>query len=224
MNSAAVTAYRLVVFLLALGYSLYLFAATDRSAFGWQFRYLTIWGLTANLIVAGQMLRLSLRKTHNDWNSFVSMAVVLNVVVVVNYWKLFFTDPKALDPNGNGLVWYMEYYLHLMGPVLMVTDAFFIQGAFRNVKRVCLYAIGLGVAYPVWVEFLVAPLNSTPAGTVTSGLPYPFLNNMQIPQRLAFYGTIMATNFVFIGIGWGVARFLRSAASGDATVPVPSEP
>jgi len=207
MSSSSVKTYRWLVFLLALGYSLYLFVVTDHSAFGWQFRFLTVWALTANLLVAGQMLRLSLGKTKNDWNSFVSMGIVLNVVVVVNYWKLFLTDPTALNSDGDGLIWYMEYYLHLIGPILMVFDAFVFVGAFRNVRRVCLYAVILCLAYPVWAEFVVAPMNFLPRGSVTNGLPYPFLNNMQIPQRLTFYSTIMASNFVFIGIGWGIARF-----------------
>lgn len=207
MSSGSVKTYRWLVFLLALGYSLYLFLVTDHSLFGWQFRYLTIWALTTNLLVAGQMLRLSLGRTKNDWNSFVSMGIVLNVIVVVNYWKLFLTDPTALNSDGNGLIWYMEYYLHLIGPILMVFDAYVFIGAFRNVRRVCLYSVILCLAYPAWAEFLVAPMNSRPNGSVTNGLPYPFLNDLQIPQRLTFYGTIMASNFVFIGIGWGIARF-----------------
>jgi len=206
MNSGSVKIYRWLVFLLALGYFLYLFMVTDHSLFGWQFRYLTIWALTTNLLVAGQMLRLSLGRTKNDWNSFVSMGIVLNVIVVVNYWKLFLTDPTALNSDGNGLIWYMEYYLHLIGPILMVFDAFVFIGAFRNVRRVCLYSVILCLAYPVWAEFLVAPMNSRPNGSVTNGLPYPFLNDLQIRQRLMFYGTIMGSNFVFIGIGWGIAR------------------
>ena len=205
MTSRSIVSYRWSVFLLALGYSLYMFMVTDRSAFGWHFRYLTIWALTANLLVAGQMLRLSLGKTKSDWNSFVSVALVLNVVVVVNYWKLFLTDPKALNPNGNGLVWYLEYYLHLVGPALMAIDAFAILGVFRNLRRVCFYAVTLNLAYPIWVECVVAPRNNSPFGTVTSGLPYPFLNDMQLTQRLTFYMTILVTNFVFIVVGWRLA-------------------
>lgn len=210
MNSRSVLNYRWTVFLLALGYFAYLFWSTDKSAFGWQFRYLTIWALTTNFLVAGQMLRVSLGRTANDWNSFVSMGVVLNVVVVVNYWKLYFENPASLNTSGEGLVWYMEYYLHLLGPLLMAIDAFLILGVFRNLPRVFLYALLLGTAYPVWAEFVVAPMNSQPAGSVTSGLPYPFLNNMAVSERLTFYGVITVTIFVFIGLGWGLSRSIEA--------------
>jgi len=206
MNSRSVLNYRWTVLLLAMGYFIYLFWSTDKTAFGWQFRYLTIWALTTNVLVAGQMLRLSLGKTTKDWNNFVSMGVVLNVVVVVNYWKLYFENPASLNASGQGLVWYMEYYLHLMGPLLMAIDAFLILGVFRNLPRVFLYALLLGTAYPLWSEFVVGPMNSQPAGSVTNGLPYPFLNNMEVSQRLTFYGIIIVTIFVFIGLGWGLSR------------------
>jgi hypothetical protein len=210
MNSRSVLNYRWTVFLLALGYFLYLFWSTDKTAFGWQFRYLTIWALTTNFLVSGQMLRLSFGRTTKDWNSFVSMGVVLNVVVVVNYWKLYFENPASLNASGQGLVWYMEYYLHLLGPLLMAIDAFLILGVFRNLPRVCLYALLLGTAYPLWAEFVVAPMNNQPIGSVTNGLPYPFLNNMEVPQRLTFYGIITVTIFVFIGLGWGLSRSIES--------------
>ena len=58
--------YRVTVFALALGYWLYQFTQTDLDAFGWQFRFLTIWALTANLVVAGQMLRRSLGLSNAD--------------------------------------------------------------------------------------------------------------------------------------------------------------
>ena len=206
MNHRRILSYRWTVFLLALGYSLYMFTVTDRSAFGWQFRFLTIWALTANLIASAQMLRLSMGRTKNEWNSFISMGVVLNVVVVVNYWKLYFENPASVNSSSQGIAWFLEYYLHLMGPLLMALDAFFILGAFRNVPRVLLYAVLLGVAYPLWSEFVVLPMNSSPAGKVTSGLPYPFLNDMEVTARLTFYGILNATNFVFVGIGWLLAR------------------
>ena len=223
MNSRSVLNYRWMVFLLALGYFLYLFRGTDKTAFGWQFRYLTIWALTTNVLVAGQMLRLSLGKTTKDWNSFVSMGVVLNVVVVVNYWRLYFEDPTSLSTSGQGLVWYMEYYLHLMGPLLMVIDAFLILGVFQNLPRVFLYALFLGTAYPLWAEFVVAPMNSQPAGSVTNGLPYPFLNNMDVSQRLTFYGIIIGFNFVFIGLGWGLSRWIQGLRRNRLAVAVAEE-
>jgi hypothetical protein len=43
-------------------------------------------------------------------------------------------------------------------------------------------------AYLAWSEFFVQRFNDVPTGAVTSGLPYPFLNDMELPARLQFYG------------------------------------
>ena len=99
-------------------------------------------------------------------------------------------------------------------------DAFFIHGVFRRLKRVFLYALIMGIAYPVWAEWIIAPLNNKPAGTQTSGLPYDFLNDMVISERLIFYSAITISNFVFILIGWGIAHTIarnttRSARNRD---------
>ena len=46
-----IRAYRVVVFALALGYFIYQFFNANWDSFGLQFRFLTIWALTLNLIV-----------------------------------------------------------------------------------------------------------------------------------------------------------------------------
>jgi len=201
------TVFRSIVFLLALGYWIYQFFRIESwSDYGWQFRYLTIWTLTANAIVAGQMLRLSLRQSTNEIPAFVSFTVVMNISVVVNYWRLYLADPANFYPEGESLDWWQEYYLHVLGPLLMWIDAFFIHGVFRRLKRIFLYAFVFGLSYPLWIEWIVAPLNNEPAGTVTNGLPYEFLNDMVISERLVFYSAIIISNIVFILIGWGISR------------------
>ena len=35
---------------------------------------------------------------------------------------------------------------------------------------------------------MVQRLSDSSAGSVTSGLPYPFLNSMELAERLGFYG------------------------------------
>jgi hypothetical protein len=64
-TSRLVTNFRWIVFLLALGFWFYQFSQTSLDKFGWQFRFLTIWGLTFNLIVAYLMLRYSLGRRQN---------------------------------------------------------------------------------------------------------------------------------------------------------------
>ena len=196
--------YRIFVFTLALGYFLYQFIQADYSAFGIQFRFLTIWALTANLIVAAHMVRLSLGWTSKRWDAFVSLAVVLSMSVVFNYWRLYLDDPANFYSDGEYIKWHQEYYLHVLGPLLLWFDAFCIQRVFRKFWGVLIAALIFGVVYPVWIEFLVAPLNTLPAGDVTNGLPYDFLNNMTADARLIFYLMISALNVIFILISFGL--------------------
>ena len=87
--SPTVTYFRWTIFLLALGFWFYQFTQTSLDAFGWQFRFLTIWGLTANLVVSWMMLRLVLGKSTKTYNPLVSATVVLGAIVVFMYWKLW---------------------------------------------------------------------------------------------------------------------------------------
>ncbi len=203
-----IKAFRIVVFLLTVFYSLEQFVDLDPDTFGWQFRYLTIWTLTANMIVAFQMLRLSYEKTTQRWESFVSLVVVMNMAVVVQYWRLYLMDPLNVSP-AEGTLWWKEYYLHALGPVLMWIDAFFILGVFSRLKPVFLAAIVLGIAYPAWCELVLHHMNEKPVGSVTAGLPYPFLNNMEFGTRMFFYAASTAANFVFIIFGWNIAQGVK---------------
>jgi hypothetical protein len=200
--------FRTIVFLLAAFYWCEQFFHLNPTSYGWQFRFLTIWTLTANVIVSAQMLRLQLGRSTARWDSFVSLVVVMNMAVVLQYWRLYFLDPANVT-TGDGPVWWKEYYLHLLGPILMWIDAFFILGVFTRLRPVFVAALMLGVIYPVWIELIIHPLNSKPVGLVTAGLPYPFLNNMEFGGRMIFYVASTVANFVFICIGWALARGLK---------------
>lgn len=195
------------MFALALGFWISQFFATDLTRFGIQFRFLTIWTLTFNVVVAAQMLRLSLGKSVVRMDAFVGLVIVMNMAVVVQYWRLYFMDPTLVQSDG-GLPWYREYYLHALGPVLVWIDAFFILGAFRKVQGTCFYAILIGILYPLWIELLVQPMNDFPVGSQTNGLPYPFLNDLTVTGRMIFYAISTIANFVFIAIGVGLARMI----------------
>ncbi|NOX41736.1 MAG: hypothetical protein GXP05_14905 [Alphaproteobacteria bacterium] len=203
----AVTNFRWLVFLLALGFWIDLFFTTDYSTFGWQFRYLTNWGLTANVLVAWFMLRVSLGRSDKTYNSFVSASVVLGAIIAFMYWKLFFIDPKLIN-GDNILPWYQEYYLHGGTQILMMFDAFFILGAFRRVWATLATSLVIFFSYIAWTEFVVQPMNNLPLGSATSGFPYPFLNDMAQGQRLGFYVTTIASAILFLGIGVAIARAL----------------
>jgi len=201
--------FRSIVLTLAFGYWLYRFVQTDWTAFGAQFRFLTVWSLTLNLLVAAQMLRISLGWSKARWDAFTSFAVVMSMSVVFNYWRLYLDDPGNFYADGDIIEWHQEYYLHVLGPVLLWFDAFFIHRVFRKLGTVFVAALCFGVIYPAWIELLVQPLNDMPVGNVTNGLPYDFLNNMEWSERLIFYLAITAINFVFILLSWGIQKFIN---------------
>ncbi len=64
----------------------------------------------------------------------------------------------------------------------------------------------------MWTELVVGTFNTTPAGSVTSGLPYRFLNNLEFADRAVFYAqnvlVAVVMVFVFTGIAWGLRKFL----------------
>ncbi|MGS4946954.1 hypothetical protein ACVDG3_15865 [Meridianimarinicoccus sp. RP-17] len=208
-------AYRWIVLLLAIVF--FIDRATvedfaDWSDFGWQFRYLTIWALTGSLVAAAMMLTRRFGQRDGRGAVFVSVVAVMNMIVVVSYWRLYFDDPTLVN-GDNDIVPAREYYLHLAGPLLQWIDVLAIKRGFRRVLAVALW-LGVAVlAYLGWSEFVVAPLNDEPVGTVTAGLPYPFLNNMPPTARLAFYGATWASGLVFIALLRGLQGLVDRAGS-----------
>jgi hypothetical protein len=206
LENKLVIYYRTIVFLIAIFYWLYQFSGILTDPFGWQFRYLTIWSLTASTLVAAQLLGFSLGLTNKNWNSLASAATVISMVVVIQYWRLHFTDPKLV---GSGSIpWHQQYYLHLLGPMLLWIDAFFILGSFSNLKRILFLILIFSITYPLWMEVILQPINTIPSGTVTNGLPYPFLNDMEVFERFVFYLISIMLNFLLIYFGWFLSNVL----------------
>lgn len=191
--TSTVRTYRWIVFALAAGYLVYNVLANSWSGFGGPFRYLTIWALVASVVSGWLMLR---RPEAKVWPQ---VTAVLNVMVVFLYWRLYFTDPSLVN-GGNPIIWWQEYYLHALGPALQILDALFIAAAFGRPLRAVPALLGVIVIYCLWSEFVIAPLNDKPAGSVTSGLPYPFLNDMALNARLAFYATNLAFSLVALAV------------------------
>ncbi|WP_193143100.1 MULTISPECIES: hypothetical protein [unclassified Meridianimarinicoccus] len=202
--SRPVLIYRLVVLALTAFYFADRFRVEDfgnMAEFGWQFRYLTIWALTGSLVAAALMLVPALGRPGPKAEVFVSVVAVVNMIVVVSYWRLYFTDP-TLVMGDKQIVAYREYYLHLLGPLLQWIDVLWIKRAFRWPLRVALWLGVLVLAYVVWAEGVVHPLNAEPVGSVTNGLPYPFLNDMVLAERAVFYGVTFASGLVFLLVLW----------------------
>ena len=197
--------YRFVCLLLSIGYFLYQFTDANYNNFGIQFRYLTIWGLTGAMIATWLLYRTKREGFPETHLPFVSAIAVLNAMVVFLYWKLYFIDPSLVNYSGS-IVWFQEYYLHVLGPLLIILDSLFFNNSFTQIKKGLLTILGICLLYILWTEALTGPLNTTPEGAVTNGLPYPFLNNMAFAERISFYTTTILTGFGFYFTGWLLTR------------------
>ena len=191
--------------LLSVGYFLYQFTEANYNNFGIQFRYLTIWGLTAAMLATWLLYKTKRTGLPESYLPFVSATAVLNAMVVFLYWKLYFTDPSLVNYSGS-ISWFQEYYLHIVGPALIVLDALLLNNSFTQVKKGVLTILAICLLYIFWSEVITGPLNETPEGSVTNGLPYPFLNNMSFSERVSFYATTIITGLGFYLAGWVLAK------------------
>lgn len=216
-KSGSVIAFRIFVFLAALFY-LIVVSVTPASNGdpAWQgpggpLRYLTIWALVGSSFIAFRVLLISLGRSDKRFDALVAAFAVVNAMVVFLYWRLFFADPNNVRQDGELGVWWREYYLHGLGPLLMWIDAFFLNRAFVHVKSAFVWLIGIVLVYIAWAELFVGPLNDEPIGRVTSGLHYPFLNNLEFAGRAEFYGTNLIVAAVLLGVFAAFARGVRRA-------------
>lgn len=208
-GSRPVLVYRWIVFLLAAGFTLrQIVFAADYSDPGGPFRFLTIWALLLSFASASRLLAYSERRSDSEWPILVMVAAIANALTVVMYWRLWLIDP-GLVQNDGPLPWWLDGYLHVLGPLLQWIDGLFLHAGFRRPWRAVL-PFGLLVAlYLGWVELFVGPASRYPIGSVTSGLPYPFLNNMDLAGRATFYGATAALGLVALAVFWGIAAARR---------------
>lgn len=157
------------------------------------------------------MLALSEHRITRPHQVTAIVAAVLNVMVVYLYWKLWLTDP-ALVNNGGPVVWHQEYYLHGLGPALQIIDALFIGRVFARTWRGVAPLLGLIAFYVAWSELIVQRFSDSSPGTVTSGLPYPFLNSMVWDERLGFYGLNMGVALGLLVVFGLIGYILRHNA------------
>lgn len=208
--------YRWAVFLLAGGYAVYMLWTADYSKAGGPFRFLTFWALLASFYCASRMIAQMEGRARLGHDATVSVTAVMNAMVVLLYWRLFFTDPALVRGGNNPPVPLVEYYIHLVGPILQWIDALFLRRAFRKPMRSALALAGVVAGYACVTEFVLAPLSSSPVGTVTTGLSYPFLNDMEPLSRVIYYGANYGVALVFLalfsGVGWLILRGLPRQA------------
>ncbi|MEL7461661.1 MAG: hypothetical protein AAFX45_03830 [Pseudomonadota bacterium] len=210
-HGRGVILWRWAVFLLAAGFCLYeIVLRGDYGAPGGPFRFLTIWALCLSFWAASRMLALSERRSERDWSTFVAVTAVANALVVLLYWRLWFEDPALVQSRGP-IVWWREYYLHALGPLLQWIDALFVFGGIRRIWRAALGLAALIAGYIAWIELFVSRFNDLPVGRVATGFPYPFLNNLELAGRAEFYATTAVTGFIFLGVfgaaAWGLRQW-----------------
>lgn len=216
MLSSKTLIYRWIVFLLAAGYCLRMVILGDYGQFAGPFRHLTVWALFLSFFCASRMIAREEGRTIRRFDGIVAATAVINAMVVFLYWRLFFADPASVTSDGAMGPLYLEMYLHLLGPLLQWVDATFIHRSFNRMGAAFAWLFGIIATYLLWAELVIQPMNATPRGTVTTGLPYPFLNNLLFEDRLTFY----VTNFVsaavllclFAAIAWLVRRFVPRQA------------
>ena len=134
----------------------------------------------------------------------------MNAMVVITYWRLYFADPHSVTSDGQLGQFYLEVYLHAVGPLLQWIDVTFIHRGFRRLRPAFLWLFGVISVYILWMELILQRFNDSPMGSVTSGLPYPFLNDLALDGRATFYlvnftvATILL--LVFAGLAWLVRQ------------------
>lgn len=202
--------FRWAAFLLAAGYCIRTLVFGGWDAFGGPFRFLTIWALFASFFAFSRMMAIEEGRSDKRWDGFVCMTAVINTMVVFLYWRLYFADPMSVTTDGELGAWHIEIYLHLVGPLLQVIDTIFIHRSYRRLGPAFAWLLGVIGVYVTWAEFVVQPMNSTPAGSMTSGLPYPFLNSLEVGDRMGFYVTNLtfgaALLLLYAGTAWAVRR------------------
>ncbi len=217
MTLRPVLIFRWIAFLLAAGYCLRTLFFGSWDGFGGPFRYLTIWALFCSFFAFSRMMAIEEGRSTHRWDGFVCMTAVINTMVVFLYWRLYFADANSVTDDGQLRAWYLEMYLHLLGPLLQVIDAIFIHRSFHRLRAAAAWLIGVIIAYVLWAELVVQRFNDRPEGTVTSGLPYPFLNNLELSERAVFYATNFATGIllllIYAAIAWGFRRRFPAPAT-----------
>lgn len=190
--------FRWIAFLLAAGYCLRMLFFGAWDAFGGPFRFLTVWALFFSFFSFSRMMAIEEGRSERRWDGFVCMTAVLNTMVVFLYWRLYFADPASVTRDGELASFYLEMYLHGLGPLLQVVDTIFVHRSYRRLGAAVAWLVGVIAAYVVWAEVILQSLNNTPVGTVTTGLPYPFLNNLELSERAVFYGTNLGVGVVIL--------------------------
>ena len=200
--------YRQIVFVISSVFWVTLLVDLDWSYFGSDFRFFTYWSLVGCWISSYWALRLSTQKTQNDHHIGISIISIATLIMLFLYWNLYIIDPAMLYTDGVGS-WGSKYIKHVTIPALQLIDAIFFLKVFRSLKSTIYGTITTITVYILWIELCIQPLNDKPAGSITSGLPYAFLNDMILIERLTYYGKIYLLTIILSFILYAFNRGLK---------------
>lgn len=195
-NTSWSLTYRLVALTLALGFWVYYVGRHPFDATG-GWRYLTNWGHSANLLALGWALGSNWVPRLQRANPILPVALTLGTVVVILYWSLYLMDP-ALVNGKNPLPWYSDWYMHLGSTVTVYIEAFLLNKRPKDKLFAMRPLAAVALLYIVWADRIVPLYNSKPCGLTTTvcGYPYPFLNDLTAPSRIALYLGAVALLFL----------------------------
>ena len=201
--------WRLGVMLLAAGFWAHQFALQDLADFGWQFRYLSIWALSVGLLASAAVVLAMLDPDAGPPHTLVLFAAALSATQAFCYWALWAGDPAGMATAGIVDAPVRSLYLHGVMPILLWIEAIVLTRATRGALAAAAWLLVVLVAYMLWIEAAVAPLNPSPAGVVRTGLPYPFLNDMTHGLRAIVYAQVAVLGLVMVA----AARFAAGRAA-----------
>ena len=205
--------FRAVCFLLALIFiaDIFLLSGSGLFAdvgFGKQFKFFTLWSLIANFFVCSVLFLGMIGSPIRIYDSFVAIATMMGIFTVILYWGLFFIDPNLVNYTDQRLNFFREYYLHLLGPLLLIVEGFLFTRAFKNFLNITICAAVINFGYFSWIELIVAQLNNLPRGKITNGLPYPFMNDMILTERLILMTLCFIFGILFIWLFTKIQRII----------------
>ena len=205
--------FRTVCFLLTLIFFADIFFLSgsyifQNVGFGKQFKFFTLWSFIANFLVFSILFLSMIGIRIKIPDSLVATSTLMGIFTIILYWGLFFIDPNLVNYTDQRLNLFREFYLHLIGPLLLVVEGFLFTRAFKNFFNITLCAAAINFGYFSWIELVVARFNEFPKGTITNGLPYPFMNDMGISERLIFSASCFIFGIFFIWLFTKIQKIL----------------
>ena len=205
--------FRAVCFLFASVYVADIFFLSgsylfENVGFGKQFKFFTLWSFIANFVVCSVLFLEMVGFRIKVYDSFAAIATMMGIFTVILYWGLFFIDPNMVNYTDQRLNFFREYYLHLLGPILLIVEAFLFTKAFKNFLGITIWAAVINFGYFSWIELIVAQLNDLPRGNITNGLPYPFMNDMILTERLILMTLCFIFGILFIWLFTKIQRII----------------